>query len=136
MVRRALQELEAPELDEACLDTIYACQDRKDDEKAGVKSITLVLHRYIRVTLLVFASGLASAWLACGILSGAGIPYFVITVAGGALLLLRGSLWTDLDDPRSCLATVCSFVDPVPLPDPIHSQVREQRFSYRSCRFP
>jgi len=86
-------------------DTIYACQDKKDDEKAGVKSITLVLHRYVRVTLLVFASGLASAWLACGILTGAGTPYFLITVTGGALLLARGSLGTDLDDPRSCLTT-------------------------------
>ncbi|KAK2459955.1 hypothetical protein APHAL10511_008040 [Amanita phalloides] len=85
-------------------DTIYACQDKKDDEKAGVKSITLVLHRYIRATLLIFAWGVVSSWLASGLLSGAGITYFLISVAGGAALLLRGSLSTDLDDPRSCLA--------------------------------
>lgn len=97
-------------INETRLDTIYACQDRKDDEKAGVKSITLILHRYIRATLLIFASGLASAWLACGILTGAGAPYFLISVLGGGLLLARGSLQTDLDNPRSCLATVCAFI--------------------------
>ena len=112
--------------EKTCLDTIYACQDKKDDEKAGIKSITLVLHRYVRVTLLVFASGLASAWLACGLLTGAGTPYFVITVTGGALFLARGSLATDLDDPRSCLRTVCPSLDLVCYkPDPTYPTVRK-----------
>lgn len=31
-------------------------------------------------------------------------------VADGALLLARGSLQSDLDDPRDCLATVCAFI--------------------------
>ncbi|KAJ7235118.1 4-hydroxybenzoate polyprenyl transferase [Mycena rebaudengoi] len=84
-------------------DTIYGSQDKKDDIKAGVKSIVLLLQRHTWLALLVFSSSTVLCWIISGILNGSGIPYFIISVGGGALLLAR-DLWTmDLDDPKSCL---------------------------------
>ncbi|KAJ7208987.1 4-hydroxybenzoate polyprenyl transferase, partial [Mycena pura] len=84
-------------------DTIYASQDKKDDVKAGVKSIVLLLHQYTWLALAAFSTATVLCWLICGILNGSGILYFAVGVGGGALLLAR-DLWTvDLDDPKSCL---------------------------------
>ncbi|KAJ7286447.1 4-hydroxybenzoate polyprenyl transferase [Mycena rebaudengoi] len=68
-------------------DTIYGSQDKKDDIKAGVKSIVLLLQRHTWLALLIFS----------------GIPYFIVSVGGGALLLARDLWTTDLDNPKSCL---------------------------------
>ncbi|KAJ7493149.1 4-hydroxybenzoate polyprenyl transferase [Mycena galericulata] len=84
-------------------DTIYGSQDKKDDAKAGVGSIVLLLHRYTRFALLIFSTSIVACWIACGILNRNGLPYFTVSVGGGSLLLAR-DLWTvDLDDPKSCL---------------------------------
>jgi len=77
---------------------------KKDDVKAGVKSIVLILKQYTKTALLIFAAILASSWLLCGILSGSGLPYFVVSVGGGSLLLARDLWRINLDDPKSCLA--------------------------------
>jgi len=87
-------------------DTIYACQDKNDDEKAGVKSIVLLLRQNVKVALAIFAIILVSSWAICGILSNGGAAYFVVGVGGGALLLGHDLLTVDLDDPKSCL---CAF---------------------------
>ncbi|PFH46558.1 hypothetical protein AMATHDRAFT_77612 [Amanita thiersii Skay4041] len=84
-------------------DSIYACQDKKDDVKAGVKSIVLFLQHYTRIALTLFATGLASSWYLCGLLSGSGLPYFVVSVLGGGMLLARDLFTVDLDNPKSCL---------------------------------
>ena len=88
------------------LDTIYACQDKKDDAKAGVKSITLLLQDNVKTALFFFATWLVSSWLICGILTGSGMVYFFVTVVGGGLTLAYDLFGVDLDDPKSCLRAV------------------------------
>ncbi|KAJ7451704.1 4-hydroxybenzoate polyprenyl transferase [Mycena latifolia] len=87
-------------------DTIYGSQDKKDDIKAGVKSIVLLLHRYTWLALLAFSTSTVVCWIISGILNDNGFPYFTISVGGGALLLARDLWTTDLDNPKSCL---CAF---------------------------
>jgi len=84
-------------------DTIYACQDKKDDAKAGVKTITLILQNHVKIALFFFATSLVSSWLICGILTGSGMVYFFVTVVGGGLTLAYDLFGVDLDDPKSCL---------------------------------
>ncbi|KAJ7078543.1 4-hydroxybenzoate polyprenyl transferase [Mycena belliarum] len=84
-------------------DTIYGSQDKKDDVKAGVKSIVLLLHRYTWSALLAFSLGTVMCWIISGIINGSGAPYFAISAGGGGLLLARDLLTMDLDDPKSCL---------------------------------
>ena len=88
------------------LDTIYACQDKKDDANAGVKSITLVLQNNVKIALGFFAAVLVSSWLICGVLTGCGMAYFLITVVGGGFVLAYDLFNIDLDDPKSCLHAV------------------------------
>jgi len=84
-------------------DTIYACQDKKDDVKAGVKSITLILKNNVKIALCIFAVVLVSSWLICGVLTGCGMVYFLVTVIGGGFTLASDLFNVDLDDPKSCL---------------------------------
>ena len=88
------------------LDTIYACQDKKDDAKAGVKSITLILQNRVKIALSVFATVLVSSWVICGVLTGCGMIYFLVTVVGGGFTLAYDLFSVDLDDPKSCLHAV------------------------------
>ena len=88
------------------LDTIYACQDKKDDAKAGVKSITLILQNNVKIALGFFAAVLVSSWLICGVLTGCGMVYFFVTVVGGGFILAYDLFNINLDDPKSCLRAV------------------------------
>jgi 4-hydroxybenzoate polyprenyltransferase len=88
------------------LDTIYALQDKKDDAKAGVKSITLILQNKVKIALSFFAAVLVSSWLICGVLTGCGMVYFLVTVVGGGSILSYDLFSIDLDDPKSCLHAV------------------------------
>lgn len=91
-------------------DTIYACQDKKDDVKAGVKSTALLFGAYTKPILFLFGSLLVGSWLYCGIANGSHVCYFVSTVVGGAFLLLKQMWHVDLDAPKSCLETVRLFI--------------------------
>jgi 4-hydroxybenzoate polyprenyltransferase len=88
------------------LDTIYACQDKKDDAKAGVKSITLILQNHVKIALGFFATALVSSWFICGVLTGSGIVYFFVTIVGGGFTLAYDLFSADLEDPKSCLRAV------------------------------
>jgi hypothetical protein len=88
------------------LDTIYACQDKRDDVKAGVKSTAILFGAYIKPILSVFASALvASLWYA-GVANNMGLYYKAISVFGSALYLATEMVTVDLDEPKSCWATV------------------------------
>jgi 4-hydroxybenzoate polyprenyltransferase len=89
------------------LDTIYACQDKKDDANAGIKSITLILQSNVKIALGFFAAALVSSWLICGVLAGCGMVYFLVTVVGGGSVLAYDLFNLDIDDPKSCLHAVC-----------------------------
>ncbi|KAJ7176343.1 4-hydroxybenzoate polyprenyl transferase [Mycena crocata] len=85
-------------------DTIYACQDIKDDVNMGVRSTAILFGTWIRPLLticgLIFVATLAAA----GILNGQGTSYFVISVGGTAIHLTWQFMTVDLDVPKSCWA--------------------------------
>ncbi|KAJ7513166.1 4-hydroxybenzoate polyprenyl transferase [Mycena galericulata] len=83
-------------------DTIYACQDIKDDVKMGVRSTAILFGIWIKPLLiacgLVFLLALAGA----GFLNGQGLPFFVVSVGGTATHLVWQFMTVDLDVPKSC----------------------------------
>ncbi|KAG2141832.1 hypothetical protein DEU56DRAFT_754814 [Suillus clintonianus] len=87
----------------ACLyDTIYACQDKKDDEKAGVKSMAVRLGNGIRPVLSLFDLTFFVSLLCAGYLNGQGLLYYVISVIAPFLLCLW-HIWSfDHNDPKDC----------------------------------
>jgi len=83
-------------------DTIYSCQDRKDDVKAGVKSTGVLFGGWVREILMLFAGGFVSALVAAGILNNQGPAYFALSCGGTTLhLLWQLSTW-DVNDPKDC----------------------------------
>lgn len=84
-------------------DTIYACQDRKDDQNAGVKSTAVLFAEYDRPILALFAASFIGCLLAAGILNSNGIPYFAVTIGLGALHFLWQISTVDLNRPSDCL---------------------------------
>ncbi|KAI0267864.1 UbiA prenyltransferase family [Gloeopeniophorella convolvens] len=84
-------------------DTIYACQDKRDDVKVGVKSTALLFGRYIKGGLVVFAGLMLTCLTIAGKSNGQQAPYFLITIGGGAAHLTWQLLTLDPDDAKSCL---------------------------------
>ncbi|KAJ7057192.1 4-hydroxybenzoate polyprenyl transferase [Mycena amicta] len=85
-------------------DTIYACQDKKDDVKAGVKSTALLFGNSIKVVLAFFASLMLGALAVAGILNGHQLPYFTLSVGGGAVYLGVQLYTFNPNSPKSCWA--------------------------------
>ncbi|KAF7342096.1 4-hydroxybenzoate polyprenyltransferase, mitochondrial [Mycena venus] len=85
-------------------DTIYACQDKKDDVKAGVKSTALLFGNSIKLVLAFFASVMMSGLIGAGILNGHQLPYFMLSVGGGSVYLAVQLYAVDTDSPKSCWA--------------------------------
>jgi 4-hydroxybenzoate polyprenyltransferase len=98
------------------IDTIYACQDVKDDVKMGVRSTAILFGTWIRPLLV--ACGLAFVWAlaGAGALNGQGAPFFVVSVGGTAVHLVWQFLTVDLALPRSCWSE-SSYSASVPTPD-------------------
>ncbi|KAI0056634.1 UbiA prenyltransferase [Artomyces pyxidatus] len=84
-------------------DTIYACQDKRDDVKAGVKSTALLFGGRIRSVLSGFALLFVACFAAAGYLNGQGTPFYLLGVGGAAIHLFRQLHGVDLDDVKSCL---------------------------------
>ena len=84
------------------LDTVYACQDIKDDVKMGVRSTAILFGIWIRPLLvgcgLTFAGMLALA----GYLNRQGPAYFIVSVGGTSLHLVWQYFTVNLDVPKSC----------------------------------
>ncbi|KAJ7766177.1 4-hydroxybenzoate polyprenyl transferase [Mycena metata] len=85
-------------------DTIYACQDIRDDVKMGVKSTALLFGTWIRPLLVACGLTFVAMLAAVGLLNGQGTPYFVLSVGGTVLHLMWQFLTVDLDVPKSCWA--------------------------------
>lgn len=83
-------------------DTIYAHQDKEDDEIAGIKSTALKLGAKTK-NYLYFFYGLANVllWVA-GVVSGLGIWFHVMLIIS-AVQLLWQILTLNLDKPNDCL---------------------------------
>jgi 4-hydroxybenzoate polyprenyltransferase len=83
-------------------DTIYAHQDREDDDLIGVKSTALKFGRATKAWLAVLY---AIAWLAisaAGIMAHAGTAFLLIIMASAGQLVWQVAT-LDIDDPENCL---------------------------------
>ena len=86
-------------------DTIYACQDKVDDVKMGVRSTALLFGSWIQ-PLLVLCGVVFVAMLAlAGIANQQGWSYFAVSVGGTTLHLVWQFFTVDLDSPSSCWST-------------------------------
>src|SRR6266404_3204524 len=87
-------------------DTIYACQDKRDDVQAGVKSTALLFGTHVKKILGVFAASLVVCLVVAGLLNDQGVPYFILTIGGAATYLTIQLRNLDVDDPKGCLEAV------------------------------
>ncbi|KAI0760061.1 UbiA prenyltransferase [Fomes fomentarius] len=63
-------------------DTIYACQDREDDRKVGVKSTALLFGEHVREILGVMVAILLACLIYSGFALGQGIGFATLSVGG------------------------------------------------------
>ena len=84
------------------LDTIYACQDIKDDVKVGVRSTAILFGSWIRPLLMTCAIIFVMMLAIAGCLNGQGHPYFLLSVGGSAAHLVWQFMTVDLEVPSSC----------------------------------
>ncbi|KAJ7112411.1 4-hydroxybenzoate polyprenyl transferase [Mycena crocata] len=83
-------------------DTIYACQDKRDDAQAGVKSTALMFGDWSKPILFLFACGFVLSLICVGIVEEHGWRFYAMSV-GGVTGDLLWQLWTvDLNQPSSC----------------------------------
>ncbi|GLB39545.1 putative ubiA prenyltransferase family protein [Lyophyllum shimeji] len=83
-------------------DTIYACQDIKDDVKMGVRSTAILFGSWIRPLLMLCGSILVTMLGVAGHVNGQGLPYFLLSVGGTAAHLAWQFMTVDLEVPSSC----------------------------------
>ncbi|TBU30646.1 UbiA prenyltransferase [Dichomitus squalens] len=83
-------------------DTIYACQDRRDDIKAGVKSTAVLFGDWIRPILSFFAACFVASLVYAGVITEAGWLYYTITVGGAAACFAKQMLTIDFDNGEQC----------------------------------
>ncbi|EIM84130.1 UbiA prenyltransferase [Stereum hirsutum FP-91666 SS1] len=84
-------------------DTIYACQDRKDDIKVGVRSAAVLLGDSVLLFTSLCASLLVVLLAYVGIVNQQSIRFFGISVAGSALHLIWQYATLDVHDGKSCM---------------------------------
>lgn len=82
-------------------DTIYAHQDIKDDEKAGVKGMAVRFRKNTKVLASSLAVGMVITLLLCGVWVDCGTLYF-IGVGGVGVAISYYIYDVDLEDPQSC----------------------------------
>jgi 4-hydroxybenzoate polyprenyltransferase len=90
-------------------DTVYACQDIKDDLKVGVRSTAILFGSWIRPLLTLFGLTFLAMLAVAGVLNNQGTVYFVVTVGGTFLHLLWQYNTVDLEVPSSCWSAFLSF---------------------------
>lgn len=84
------------------LDTIYACQDMRDDIKVGVRSTAILFGRWICPLLAACAVGFIVMLSVAGWLNGQGIAYYAISVGLTSVHLVWQLMTVDLELPASC----------------------------------
>ncbi|KAF9446458.1 UbiA prenyltransferase [Macrolepiota fuliginosa MF-IS2] len=83
-------------------DTIYACQDIKDDIKMGAKSTAILFGSWIRPLLILIALSFVVLLSIVGVLNKQGWPFFSISVGGTATHVVWQFFTVDLNVPESC----------------------------------
>jgi len=89
-------------------DTIYAHQDKTDDATAGIKSTALLFQDNTKPVLACFGSLFLTGLGLAGYNNGAGIPFWIISMGGGATHLVW-QLWSvQLGVTASCWSRFAS----------------------------
>ena len=83
-------------------DTIYACQDRKDDIIVGVKSTAVMLGDFVRPFTAACAALFLATLYYAGQLNNQSPIFYYFAVGGTAAHLLYQYATVDLDNPDSC----------------------------------
>ncbi|KAK0458973.1 UbiA prenyltransferase family, partial [Desarmillaria tabescens] len=83
-------------------DTIYGCQDKIDDAKAGVKSTALLFGTWVRPILICFAGAFVGSLAYFGVCNDQSFVFFVVSCGGAALhFFWQFTTWSP-DDPGDC----------------------------------
>ncbi|KAF8625853.1 hypothetical protein AX17_006749 [Amanita inopinata Kibby_2008] len=83
-------------------DTIYACQDIRDDVKMGIRSTAILFGTWIRPLLMACAIVFVAMLGVAGYVNGQGVAYYALSVGGTAAHLTWQFLTVDLEVPSSC----------------------------------
>ncbi|KAF9231001.1 UbiA prenyltransferase family [Melanogaster broomeanus] len=83
--------------------TISGCQDKRDDVKAGVGSMTLYLGPRIRPALSLCSLMFVASLTYVGVINDQTAIYFVVSVGSAGLHLLWQLATVDFDSPNDCL---------------------------------
>ncbi|EPQ51234.1 UbiA prenyltransferase [Gloeophyllum trabeum ATCC 11539] len=83
-------------------DTIYACQDIRDDIKMGIRSTARLFGSRIRLALTMLTLGLVGLLTLVGRVNNQRLPYFLVSVGGGGLHLMWQLCTLNLAVPNSC----------------------------------
>ncbi|KAF9531195.1 UbiA prenyltransferase family-domain-containing protein [Crepidotus variabilis] len=83
-------------------DTIYACQDIKDDIKVGVRSTAILWGAWIRPLLVGCGLMFLAFFALAGYLNNQGPAFFVASIGGLAFHLIYQYCTVDLEVPKSC----------------------------------
>ncbi|KAF9025660.1 4-hydroxybenzoate polyprenyl transferase [Hymenopellis radicata] len=83
-------------------DTIYACQDMKDDVKAGVKSTALLFGSRVKSYLAFFGLCFLTALVTVGLLNHQSYAFFLVALIGGGAHLLWQLTSVQVGKPESC----------------------------------
>jgi 4-hydroxybenzoate polyprenyltransferase len=83
-------------------DTIYACQDIKDDTKAGVKSTALLFGDNVREFLVIFATIFVASLAAAGNLNEQSTVYYVVACGGAMVYFVWQFATWNVNDPVDC----------------------------------
>ncbi|KAG6908996.1 hypothetical protein DXG01_002485 [Tephrocybe rancida] len=83
-------------------DTIYACQDRLDDIKAGNNSTAVLFGDNVRPILALFATAFVAAIAYAGVLNHQSPIYYLVTAGGAAVHLLWQLITLKPEVPADC----------------------------------
>jgi 4-hydroxybenzoate polyprenyltransferase len=84
-------------------DTIYAHQDKKDDEKAGVKSMAVRFKDSTKTISSILGVAVISLLVTTGVLLNLSWIYFLLTCGGTSASLTAMISLVNLDTPSNCM---------------------------------
>ena len=86
-----------------CLaDTVYGCQDRKDDIKIGIWSTALLFGNHVKTAAALCDIAFVVFLYLAGKANGHGLPFYVICVGGSVIQFIYQLLILDIDSTQSC----------------------------------
>lgn len=86
-----------------CYETVYSYADVKDDRRAGVKNIALLMKRYAKVFLVFIATASVLFMATAGALMQASVAFFSSSVVGFGMAMGWKLYQVKLEEPASCL---------------------------------